>query len=213
MERDFKVTIDVSGENVIITDSSNWGEEIGDRKDYALICGVFKFLKEGNFIPLTINDGSNQISWSPIFDNEEESNFSFKLGEDGYHKGVLVFAILDDFSIETEGIVVYQTSNNKLFIREDSSWVEKQIEDILLSENKIRSAEKDLGFNVRLEKKLSAIWNRYENNALPAKGEDFKNFYTGYGVLLGAISSLRQMAFAEYDRKIQLANKLVSRWK
>lgn len=215
MNKDFSVSLGVPGERIILKDLTEWGT--GDnpinRNSIALIAGVSKFDKDLGWMSLDPTEGFPQLSYDPLASNVERTEFSFDLEVDGYHRAIFIFAEVDDDSATTDGSVYYSTSDDKVFIKKDGVWVNVSLHQLFEESEILSDVYKDLGFSPLLEKSLDVIWQRYENDAFPAQGKDYKNFYVGYGMLVGAISSLRQANFAEYDRKIRLANRLVNRWK
>lgn len=215
MTKDFSISLDVTGSKVTVIDQTEWGtgEDPINRNSIALIAGISKFNTELSWISLDPSPGYSQVSYDTSFTNSERTEFCFDLGEDGYHIVRFIFAPLNDNSSTAEGSVYYDTALGSIFLLKQGVWTVVSPKQLFQENTIMSSVMKEVGFNPKLEKMLDFIWQRYENDAFPANGKDYTSFYTGYGMLVSSISSLRQENFAEYDRKITLANRLVKRWK
>lgn len=215
MEKGFSISLATSGDKVIIKDTTEWGvgDDAIDRNSIALVAGLTKFDENIGWTYMNPINQTSGISYSPSFTNNERSEFQFNLSRDGYYVCRFIFAPIASLAT-TEGSVYYNVVENQLYLRNETDWVAVTEKELFESTDPVISdIDKGLGFSPILEKSLNRIWQRYENDSFPVKGKDYTNFYTGYGMLIGAISSLRQQNFTEYDRKIVLANRLVDRWK
>jgi hypothetical protein len=213
MEFKYDYTLDQKGERVIVTDRTEWADVAGERRsEYAIIFNVIKYNKDGNWTRLDAE--SVNIIFDPSFDNDEQSAVAFRLGNDGYHIVKVIYAGLDTTYPDSSSVMI----NSQLLqfhAQLGSAAFEPTTEDFLVfeEEERLGVVPEHAGFNPKLEKQLDQIWARYEEKGVPHQGKDYGYFYIGYGLLLGAISSLRQEAFAEYDRKINAALTLLRRWK
>lgn len=210
MAKDFSITINQSGNNIILSDTTVWADEPETRVSKAVVAGILKYNDDGSsFDILPVSNGSQNIAVVA-----DPAVFSFDIGGDGYCKSLMVYADLDTLQGSGNGRVLFTQVDSRYFIVVEGVNVEVTYEE-LIKRNDIHAdyfVMKESGFSSFLEKSLDSIWKRYETVGLPHEGKDFRNFYTGYALLLGAISSLRQSAFFEFDRKIKWANKLVSKW-
>ena len=212
MARDFSIKFNLNGDKVLVTDETNWTEDSDDRSQIAIIFVAGIFVEDEEFNSLETTTGFSNIYFDTSFTNEEQSSTSFDVGLDGYHRVIAIYADLNSPQSNVENYVYYSSSQNQVFIRKNNSWQAIDVNDLVSEPNIINATVKDVGFSPNLERSMAKIWNRYEDNSFPVKGSDFKNFYTIYGIFVGAISSIRQLAYAEYHRKIELANRIVKRW-
>lgn len=213
MEITYTFILDQTGETIKVTDTTDWGVLPNpDRVDYALLCGVVKFLRNGTDSPLGVSNGSSGVVYSALFDNTERSEFTFDLGKDGYHYIRMIPIILDDNSSTTNGDSYYDTSTDKIYLRESNAWVEKTYSEMLLHSSVNDAEDSDIGVNPKLDKKLDNLLRRYEALGLPIEDKNFYNFLIGYSLMVGSIASLNQGAYTEYDRKIAQVTNLAKRW-
>lgn len=202
--QEYKLSSD--GLQTTVTDTTLWGVSDGIRSDYAIVCGLIKFSDSG-FSPCSLA-GSDPINIS-----DENPSFVFTNKNDGYYKIKTIYAKIDDPSNTTEGYIYYSSVSGSLMIYSDGSFSEISYLDAMLYPDAIiEEIILDAHISPMVQQKLDFIWDRYFQSGLPAKGKDFVNFQTGYSMFIGAMASFSEGAFAEYDSKIQMTNKLIKRW-
>lgn len=213
MEIEYGYQINQTGEQIIVTDSTGWGVSPNpNRSAYALFAGVVKFFRNSDDTFLEKANGYNYSYYSPDFDNTVRSVFRFNLGTDGYHVIKLIPVILNNNTATLDGSLYFNTIEQQIYRMKSGSWEAVSYEEMILDPDIIGVSVKKVAVHPKFEKMLDKIWKSYEEDAFPKNGADYNNFYLGYGMMIGAIASLKQGSWEEYDRKITLATQLSKRW-
>lgn len=200
--QEYKLSQD--GKKTLVSDTTVWGGENGERSSFALIFGLLKYSESGfSVCPLFGSDPVNIVDDNPTF--------VFSNKSDGYYRIRAVYAGVNS-SASQEGSVYYDTSQEKIYLYTEGSFKEVSYSELMLYNNDLLDEVKtDIGFAPILQKAIDKIWYEYFVSRQIHDGKDYKNFSLLYALFVGASASLAEGAFAEYENKIANANKIALR--